>query len=502
MTLIAEFQSSPWNKNHPSYYNSLFAVRPAPEFATGEVVLASSIRALGFAGHGTEKVTRAGRDLESRADRRGRQGTDATETEAAIWRTVLHQVLQSPKLANQSKKRFLSLTPLVPDVALYSGAPRVGGIAWDPGDLIGRIIRLGSSGDADAEDLWKHFFASVSVGSGDDVWARWLQGQFANRRDGSIAWSMAPLPGADLLGVDLQALTFPARQFVLDLRSVIAVKDRMTRRQWTSLLEALLRLGVVTHVLWLCQVNDRIWRVVASMLGHGEENVPQNPADVAVKLLQSDARVLSYGNVAVPVIRDQVSRYLNARLGLNLVLWALDEMGKPRTPLRSSNEIYEFLKVIEASAHDLRAGGLLKKFYDLQDAESRTLACKKGIGANMTQFAQYTLGQRQPSNTALRGYDQGYFLHRRGIGRGARWILSPGPVASITMVHCCLHEVSGPRSVQRLANHLAAYGLEFDIESLGSSELGQQLRMLGLVLDSPDAESGMLLVSPFGQRSR
>jgi hypothetical protein len=36
-----------------------------------------------------------------------------------------------------------------------------------------------------------------------------------------------------------------------------------------------------------------------------------------------------------------------------------------------------------------------------------------------------------------------------------------------------------------------------DHRDIPQNELGHQLRMLGLVLDSPDAESGMLLVPPF-----
>ncbi|MFP3526660.1 hypothetical protein SB912_29660, partial [Pantoea sp. SIMBA_072] len=69
----------------------------------------------------------------------------------------------------------------------------------------------------------------------------------------------------------------------------------------------------------------------------------------------------------------------------------------------------------------------------------------------------------------------------------------------LAMAHCCLHEVNGPRSVQRLAMHLASYGIEFDLHGLNDSDLGRQLRMLSLVLDSPDAESGMLLVPPFAK---
>lgn len=113
------------------------------------------------------------------------------------------------------------------------------------------------------------------------------------------------------------------------------------------------------------------------------------------------------------------------------------------------------------------------------------------------EFAQYTLGHRQTLDETLRGYDQGYFLRKRGEARNSPWILALGPVAVLAMAHCCLHEVKGPRSVQRLAMHLASYGIEFDMHGLNESDLGRQLRMLGLVLDSPDAESGMLLVPPF-----
>jgi hypothetical protein len=35
------------------------------------------------------------------------------------------------------------------------------------------------------------------------------------------------------------------------------------------------------------------------------------------------------------------------------------------------------------------------------------------------------------------------------------------------------------------------------VENISSSEIGKELRMLGLILDSPDAESGILLVPPF-----
>ena len=55
----------------------------------------------------------------------------------------------------------------------------------------------------------------------------------------------------------------------------------------------------------------------------------------------------------------------------------------------------------------------------------------------------------------------------------------------------------GPRSIHRLGLHLGEYGVIVDKRDIARNDLGHQLRMLGLVLDSPDAESGMLLLPPF-----
>jgi hypothetical protein len=49
----------------------------------------------------------------------------------------------------------------------------------------------------------------------------------------------------------------------------------------------------------------------------------------------------------------------------------------------------------------------------------------------------------------------------------------------------------------RFSEHLTSYGLDLGMDEISNGDLGKKLRMLGLVLDSPDAESGMLLVPPF-----
>ncbi len=207
---------------------------------------------------------------------------------------------------------------------------------------------------------------------------------------------------------------------------------------------------------------------------------------------------LPLSNKPLPGIRDSISRYLTARLGINVTLWALEEAGAtPADVLGSADGLLEVCNQVRNYCTGPRASDIREAMEELVDRETRTLLCRKGIGSNINEFVTYSLQQRQTANPRLRGYDQGYILRKRGTHANSPWIVSLGPVAAIALVHCSLSGVAGPRSVHRLAQHLAQYGVSMDHRDIPQNELGHQLRMLGLVLDSPDAESGMLLVPPF-----
>lgn len=493
-----DFLDSPWGNSHHLFENAIFSIHRAPEFSTGEVVLSSLYRASGFKDVPESKVKGLGEALSKAADRarkkEGKRGVIQPDT----WRTVLDRLVQSPKVAKQSSKRFMSLSPVVPDAALYSGAARLTGNPWNPGQLVKRIIQLGAASDADASRTWQSLHEALGVNANDDVWARWLQDEFEVRRQGVDGWHLTDMPALGMFpGVDRSGIQYPAKQFVADLDGVIAAKQAMTRRQWISLLEAVLRIGAVSHVLWVCDVNDRIWWLTRNIIENGATSIPATDAEVSEQLLDVKKRMLSFGHPAIPILRDYASRYLSARLGLNCTLWALDGLGAKVAKMDSAAGIRAFLETVKTERDGLFSAGVLNSYHQLQDREVRTIACKKGIGSNLMEFAQYTLGQRQTMDETLRGYDQGYFLRKRGEARNSPWVLALGPASVLAMAHCCLHEVKGPRSVQRLAKHLSSYGIEFDLHGLNDSDLGRQLRMLGLVLDSPDAESGMLLVPPF-----
>ncbi len=499
--MIEQFIADPWSKSHPAYGNSAFGIKPAPEFSTAEVAVASLYRAVGFADHAESDVPKAGKEFSKKAHEALTRPTTSGRVKADTWRTVLSGVLESPKQPKQSSQRFLQLCPLVPDAALYSGSARLKGNSWNPGALIKRMVVMGSPNIDAANKLWARLFQALSVNDQDDIWARWLQDELVIRRRADVSWEETDLhdiSDALLVDADKQDIRYPAKQFVHDLASILEAKDAMTRRQWISLLEAVIRLGITVHVIWLAQVNSRLWKAVSAAMLEGEPRL-WTIAEIKDELLAVDSRCLTYGNAAITSVKDYASGYLSARIGLNLTLWALEQSGVAIESLNSTSDVKVLIESVSKHRAAFEALEIRKRFSEIQDSEAKTIFCKKGVGSNILEFCRYTLGQRQTTNDSLRGYDQSYFLKKRSDARNSPWVLSLGPVAVLAIVHCCLRNVSGPRSIKRLADHLSWYGIEADVDSINESDLGKSLRMLGLVLDSPDAESGMLLVPPFGQ---
>lgn len=304
-----------------------------------------------------------------------------------------------------------------------------------------------------------------------------------------------PSDEAEILArVNFRELQYPARQFTKDLKAIIEAKNSMTRRQWTTLLEAIIRLAAVAHIAWLCDVQGRIWRNVKECLTEplsGQEAPSRS-------IFPESPQYMAYGGKALMVLKDLASGYLQARLGINAVLWSLSEVGKPfTTPLSNNDDIEALCSHVRKNRKALNGIEVSSHISEILENEARALLCKKGIGSNLMEFARYCLGQRQTSSPLLRGYDQGYVLRKRGSSPSSPWVVSLGPTSVLALTHCALAGMGGPRSIQRLVQHLAAYGVVVDRNDIASSDLGHQLRMLGLVLDSPDAESGMLLLPPF-----
>ncbi|MDP6771763.1 MAG: hypothetical protein QF704_13765, partial [Anaerolineales bacterium] len=164
---LDQFVANPWASSsiHNAYRESFLHMRPAPEFASGEVVLASLYRNVGFSEISEGKVPANGRAFLKLLEKKKRPGDQisATGIDDDTWIKIVTKSITSPKQPNQSSKRFLQLCPVVPDTVLYSLSARLSSNSWNPGSLIARILCMGEESEQRALAVWQQLFDSLSI---------------------------------------------------------------------------------------------------------------------------------------------------------------------------------------------------------------------------------------------------------------------------------------------------------------------------------------------------
>jgi hypothetical protein len=508
-----DFIAKPWSgaNLHPHYEQSFLHMRPAPEYASGEVLLASLYRNVGFGSPLVSEGTtpQRGRDLLKQIEkRRGSASSSITELSVDSWEAIVCRSLASPKQPNQASSRFLQICPLVPDAALYSLSARLASNTWNPGALVAKVIEFGTRDHHGSVELWEQVFQRLGIEDDEDVWAKFLQGQFEKWRPQELKgeWQCANefKKSESVAQWRTACCEIPADRFASDLRHVLALKGSLTRRQWVSMLESLLRIGTASHVLWVCHANSQCLELLSAAL-QGKE-IPAR--DDFAKSLAGSGTFWRYGQKASHGIQSAARNFVVARAGLNLLLWhcqALQKQGKLELPEHGLGNVDAVLglanKLREVRSHfplaEFRAG-----LQAALEEDPRVVACKRGISSNVTEFLGHVLRQRQTSEPGMDSYDQGFYLRKAGRHSSAPWVVSLGPVAVMTLVHCCVRSGRGPRTVEDLCRHLSSYGIEARPRDVTDGDLGNTLRNLGLVLDSPDAEGGMVLFSPLNKADR
>jgi hypothetical protein len=504
MDLIA-FKERPWHTStiHPAYASSYLHMRPAPEYANGEVILASTYRQLdsGDAGISESKVPKLGRDFMRRLDREQRPAghQNGTNIDPQDWRDVVTGALRSPKQPNQATKRFLQLSPIVPDATIYSLSARLSSNSWNPGALVEKVVQFGSKSSAEANDLWGDLFAALTVDDNDDLWARFLSQEFQSwrveaHRDYFVKPGKMMSEGSIESWREVKAVA-PAQRCVADLKSMIALKEHLTRRQWISMLESTLRVGCASHVMWVASENIAALNLFMRVI-NGE-----SPDDAIEGFsLEGAEPFLRLGQLSATPIRDLATGFVKARLGINLLLHLTQEINPalcPQTCLASRESMASFARDLPTVMRDDRMGTFRREYQKLLESDNRLVMGKKGISANIIEFLRHSLGQRQTSEPGMDSYDQGYYLAKRGSHKTAHWEVAMGPVAVLSLVHACTHARVGTTNVEDFISHMSEYGIDIGGKEVERSSLGTTLRNLGLVLDSPDAEGGMAIISPF-----
>lgn len=513
---LESFRENPFSANHPQYDRSCLSLGVQPEYATGDVLLGSCYRALGLAARQESEV-----DLEQVNELA--QHLDSNSA-AGTWRFLLLDALRSP-IRPKERLRLPQLIPLVPALGNYAGVlGKLGRSRWNPGQLVIYALASGVGPDKFHSTVKTLANALDVEDELDDQFAIFLESTLSgilgapkipvdeNWPTPSLEWSRVPYREERLYPLS------PAETFAQDLEQLLLLKGFLTRRQWCALFEGLLRLGLTSHVLWVCQLNVVAWKYALAILEGDDAPNEQQVERILWGPHLGHGSFLDSGQSADPYFRRQVEDYSKARLGLNLLLHVLDDADaswscfSDDTPrLTAAKQLSSLFSHMSGA---IKSGAIKHlepepingiKFWHgqiLDAAPSKVSGKSAGSAKNLYEFLAYTLRRREAKETALKEHDQGYLLAKApGQPNSTRWEVRPGPVLLLAMCYSTYKSMQGaPVTLQHLAARFSFYGVRLSAGDLQDGVVARALESLGILVDSPDVGGGRLVLNPFEVR--
>ena len=510
---LEHFRQQPFSANHSQYDRSCLSLGVQPEYATGDVLLGSCYRVLKLATRQESEV-----DLEKIHELV--QCLDS-DSEAGTWRFLLMDALRSPTRPGESSLRPLpQLVPLVPSLGNFAGVLGRRRSRWNPGQLAMYALAAGAGPDNFRPTVEALAHSLDVVEEIDDQFANFLEGTlspFLDEKKKPIDDNW-PTPELDWSRVPYRKvrsnLLSPAEVFVQDLEQLLCLKPSLTRRQWCALFEGLLRLGLTSHVLWACRLNAVAWRFALDVLEGADAPGEQDVEATLWGGHLGHGAFLDGGQNADPYFRRQVESYSVARLGLNLLLHVLEDadvswncFSEGISALPAAQQLTSLFSHLSDSIKSGALDHLLpgpsswmkSQLGRILDAESSKVSGKSaGSPKNLYEFLAHTLRRRPSKDLALKEHDQGYLLAKLSGHSNAPWVVRPGPVLLLAMCYSTYSSMQGaPVTIQHLATRFSFYGVRLSTADLQDGAVARDLESLGVLVDSPDAGGGRLVLNPF-----
>ena len=505
---LTQFLQDPF-RNHLQYERSCLSTGVQPEYATGDVLLGSCYRALQLIAVQESEV-----DLEDAYQLP--ESLDPQSGPVEMWQYVFEEALRSPVRPRESSSKPLpQLVPLIPSLGKFSGVLGRPRSRWNPGRLAVYVLACGVGPNAFNRSA-KMLAKAIDVEEEkDDQFAVFLERSISQllgdqRKSVNDDWPIPDVTWSQVpYRVERTDPLSPAEAFAQDLKELQELKPLLTRRQWCALVESLLRLGLSTHVLWVCRLNCEVWRYTLEVL---EGHDPESEAEVERRLWSGHlgyGAFLDGGQSSDSYFRRQIESYVTARLGLNLLFHALEDINSGWTlsvtgteGLPAAKQITQLLNHLAAVRACLPSDPkpwVMSQLGGVLDNQSSKVSGRTGGSPkNLFEFLVHTLRRRLSKDPSLYEHDQGYLLAKLPGPTNAPWVVRPGPVLLLAMCYSTWQSMHGaPVTLQHLANRFSYYGVRLSTDDLQDGPIANDLGALGVLVDSPDAGGGRLVLNPF-----
>jgi hypothetical protein len=423
--------------------------------------------------------------------------------------------LNIPKGRSTIQDQYL-ISPLIPEISSFGGAMRSGS-SWNPGGYILQIIANASADDVVFEGVIKNLYealcaSEVKVGG---IWIEFLKSEF--------------LSIGEKLKIDCASNSFSdikddlilyyrsgkvkriycesnfSKSVIRDINSIYLIggSNKVTRQQWIGLLESYFRLLIFNHSINTLNQSRALFSILIEILdSKGAKGMTDFYFDKFINNnFSKDSRVNKYID-----INSRADNFIND----NIVMYCqynhfLDHLFETYSINITSDMCkVDFISEINKLINSLGTSSvLLNEFskYKIEFEELRNFISVK-TDRQLAQISECLIyiSQKKIIPRDIRAYipDVNYLFSRRSGLQGNPYMfdLGSGTISLLTALIFKRNPEMSFLSGIEFITVLREYNINLTIVDISAGPVKDVLLSLGIIIDSPDTEGGVLIVKP------
>lgn len=504
-----------------------FGISYAVEYLTSEALMSSLYRSVGMSGFSDKFIALNGIDVTKMLE--GADRPDFTPFDIDDVRRILQDIIISPQDGGKDHSTFkgqLFLAPIIPYVAYFSNPVRLSakpngasGNAWNAPEFIKIMVSSASHDNDDMKNLWDTIFKALSVEQPgkEDSFAILLDQMFSKiasslkdgLQDGNDripAWMKSCETCSKMIispeDRKLLAESTPFETIRTSLYTTMSMKPMFSRWQWLTMVDAALRLSVTSYMVWLLNMHNVMRLLIYDvfiMRNLDAKSLSKEQFAYYCKAHIDKSDRFGYYEPVSSVYNKMISRYAADMQFIGFFLSYVQSKGfffyqNDWSDIQSL--INTFKRIDESDIFDSDGIAEFNALHEEMCARpSSPLLVSSSRRKHLGEF--FKLIYRKSvvaSKSDFIRYDQSYMSCKRGSYKSAPYIIDLGSVACFVVASCAANGKS-VYSYKKFEKFMRDFSI--DIGESCKARVQEKLKGLGLTLDSPDAEDGLMVVNPF-----
>jgi hypothetical protein len=420
--------------------------------------------------------------------------------------SLFNSSLSVPKSTSQNKKDKFFLAPFISEIGSYGLAARNTKGSWNPGALIIEILINYSPNEDSFIVLIKNLFECL-LNVENDQWAKIVSYEF-KKINSNLGIDMNEQFDEDLFRKkyrddkhykELIKYSNQAKLCFQDLNIIIGLKDSLTRQKWIGIFEAYLRLTLFNHIIYTMNLSRTYISFIISKIESGDLVKEEDLYSFLDQSLSNKYILMDVSTQRTSYIENNVRKYCFYNTILDGVFEKLfgtrfEDFKDLNHFISISNEMIDIIRTkdIDLNEYILEFKKENEKMLDLiSPVYPRNLK-------NTKECLEY-LCQKKATSKSDASPDVNYIFDREFYSGNApyKFDLSPGMISTL----CCLifsklndnqNFISGVEFIQRLKG----YNINLSITDVSTGKIKNTMQSLGVIIDSPDNEGGVLILRP------